>query len=237
MRSSNEYGAWVSQMWALWWTRSAGGIGIDAARRRRFDALVRFARARSRLYQNLYDGLPDDAGDVTRLPVVTKQALMARFDDWVTDPAITRSGIDAFLADRTHIGERYLDRYIVWKSSGSTGEPGIYIQDDEALSVYDALIASQLATPVFAGRCAWGAFAGGGRAALIAATGDHFASIASWERVCRANPWNNGSRVLGHATTGRARRCVERLSPRLPGELPDDAGAARRRAESGATKR
>jgi len=31
----------------------------------------------------------------------------------------------------------------------------------------------------------------GGRAALIAATGDHFASIASWRRVCRAHPWRS----------------------------------------------
>jgi phenylacetate-coenzyme A ligase PaaK-like adenylate-forming protein len=29
----------------------------------------------------------------------------------------------------------------------------------------------------------------GGRAALITATGDHFASLASWQRVSRGNPW------------------------------------------------
>jgi putative adenylate-forming enzyme len=191
MRASLDYGAWISCMWALWWTRSAGRTSVDAARRRRFDALVRFARAHSRFYQDLYHGFPEEGSGLTQLPVVTKQALMARFDDWVTDTAITRTGVDAFLVDRAHIGERYLDRYIVWKSSGSTGEPGIYVQDDEALGVYDALIASQLAKPPLAGRCAWGAFAKGGRAALIAATGDHFASITSWERVCRANPWTN----------------------------------------------
>ena len=34
------------------------------------------------------------------------------------------AGVTAFIADRAHIGERYLDRYVIWKSSGSTGEPG-----------------------------------------------------------------------------------------------------------------
>jgi phenylacetate-coenzyme A ligase PaaK-like adenylate-forming protein len=42
-----------------------------------------------------------------------------------------------------------------------------------------------------ASRYAWGFLAQGGRAALIVATGDHFASIASWQRVCRGTPWPN----------------------------------------------
>jgi len=35
---------------------------------------------------------------------------------------------------QSHIGERYLDRYVVWKKYGSTGEPGICVQDEAALS-------------------------------------------------------------------------------------------------------
>ena len=41
----------------------------------------------------------------------------------------------------------------------------------------------------FAARSAWDVAAHGARAALVAATGDHFASIASWQRVCRSSPW------------------------------------------------
>jgi phenylacetate-coenzyme A ligase PaaK-like adenylate-forming protein len=178
-------------MWAIWWGRSAGRTGVEAARRKRFNALVRFARTRSRLYRDAYGEVPESELDPAQLPVMTRHALMSRFDDWVTDRAITLAGVEAFLADRTHIGEPYLDRYVIWKSSGTTGEPGIYVQDDDALGTYQGLIALQLAAPPFVGRCAWGAIAKGGRAALIAATGDHFASIASWERVCRASPWIN----------------------------------------------
>jgi phenylacetate-coenzyme A ligase PaaK-like adenylate-forming protein len=36
---------------------------------------------------------------------------------------------------------------------------------------------------------AWRIATRGGRAALIAATGDHFASIASWQRLTRSSPW------------------------------------------------
>ena len=118
---------------------------------------------------------------------MSKPTLMADFDRWVTDPDIRRAELDAFLADRSHVGERYLGRYLVWKSSGSTCEPGVFVQDDRALTIYDALVAVQLSSLALAGSCVAGMF-GGGRAALVAATGDHFASIASWERACRAAP-------------------------------------------------
>jgi phenylacetate-CoA ligase len=185
--ASAAYARWWSNFWQVWWTRTAGLAAVEAARRDHFAALVRFARQRSPFYREVYGGLPSDISAPALLPVVTKHGLMARFEDWVTDPAIRRLDIDTFLADRTHIGERYLGRYIVWKSSGSTGEPGIYVQDDAALAVYDALVAVQLSAANLAGRCVAGLFKGG-RAALIAATGDHFASVASWERVCRSSP-------------------------------------------------
>ena len=187
LAASAGYARWWSSFWQIWWTRAAGRRAVAAARRDRFAALLRHARERSPFYRELYQGQPADLATPEPLPVATKRALMGRFDDWVTDPAIRRRGVEAFLADRTHIGERYLGRYIVWKSSGSTGEPGIYLQDDAALAVYDALVAVQLAAPDLAARCTAGLFRGG-RAALIAATGDHFASVASWERVCRSAP-------------------------------------------------
>ena len=166
-----------------------GTAAIDAARRRRFDGLVKFARIRSSYYRDAYHGLSDRELSPAELPVMTKRALMARFDDWVTDPEVKLADVEAFLADRKHIGERYLDRYVVWKSSGSTGTPGIYVQDADALATFDALMAVHLEPLRFAAQHTWELLAGGGRAALVAATGDHFASIASWQRVCQSSPW------------------------------------------------
>jgi phenylacetate-CoA ligase len=183
--------SWVSRMTEIWWTRNAGRPAIDAARNARASGLIAFAREHSPAYRRAWSGLPQRALALGELPVATKHDLMAHFDDWLTDPRVDRAGIEAFLADRTHIGERYLDRYVVWKSSGSTGEPGIFMQDEPALATYDALIAVQLSATRLAGPYAWGLLARGGRAALIAATGDHFASIASWQRMCRGTPWPN----------------------------------------------
>jgi phenylacetate-CoA ligase len=188
-RASANYWTWLSRVWEIWWTRSGGIAAIDAARHRRFDALVQFARTRSRFYRDAYHGLSTGDTRPALLPVVTKRALMAFFDDWVTDPEVKLEGVNAFLADRKHIGERYLDRYVVWKSSGSTGEPGIYVQDADALETFDALMAVHLDPMRFATQHSFELLARGGRAALVAATGDHFASIASWQRVCQNSPW------------------------------------------------
>ncbi len=189
IRVSVDCWSWYSRLGDIWWTRAAGGPAIAAASRNRFDALVAFARARSPFYRDAYRGLPAGRLDPAALPVVTKRALMNRFDDWVTDPALDLAGVTAFLVDREHIGERYLGRYVIWKSSGSTGEAGIYVQDDDALETFDALMAVHLDPARFAAVHAWRIAARGGRAALIAATGDHFASIASWRRLTRNNPW------------------------------------------------
>jgi phenylacetate-CoA ligase len=199
-----------------WFTRTAGQAAIASTRATRTAALIRFAREQSRYYRRAWRGLPDRELALSELPVATKRDLMTHFDDWVTDPQVTRAGVDAFTADRAHIGERYLGRYIVWKSSGSTGEPGVYVQDEDALLTYDALIVLQLAAARLAGSYAWGVLSRGGRAALIAATGDHFASIASWQRVCRGTPWPN---ARAFSVMGPLPRLVAELNAYQPAFL------------------
>jgi len=169
--------------------RFLGAAAVLSAGQARFDALTRTVRERSPFYRDAWKHLPAGPLRLAQLPVVTKRALMAAFDDWCTDREVTRAAVEQFLANRAHIGERFLDRYVVWTSSGSTGELGIYVQDAGALAAYDALVNAQLAGPVFAG-CDWPAVAAcGGRSALITADTDHFASIASWRRLALGKPW------------------------------------------------
>ena len=190
-RSTLAWWTWVAQTSEIWWTRTAGRDAIDAARASRLASLIAFTRERSPFYRNHWRGVAPQNIALGDFPVVTKRDLMADFDAWTTDRDVTRDRIDAFLADRSHIGARFLDRYVVWKSSGSTSEPGVFLQDEFALATYDALVAVQLAHAHLAGRYAHGVIAQGARAALIAATGDHFVSIASWQRVRRRRPWPN----------------------------------------------
>ena len=189
VRSSLAYWDVVSSASNIWWTRRLGRNAVDAARRARFESIVQFARARSPFYRAALHGLPERGLAPFMLPVTSKRQLMARFDDWVTDPRVTRAGVAAFLDDRGNIGRPFLDRYLVWKSSGTDGETGIFVQDPDAIATYNALMGVQLEASGVAARAALGLATQGNRAALVIATGDHFASIASWRSATGAYPW------------------------------------------------
>jgi phenylacetate-coenzyme A ligase PaaK-like adenylate-forming protein len=113
---------------------------------------------------------------------------MEGFDGWCTDRRVRRHDVERFLADRGRIGEKFMDKYHVWKSSGTSGTPGIFLQDAAAMAVYDALVACQFDGGALGAAGIARLVAAGGRAALVVATGDHFASITSWEHLHRAVP-------------------------------------------------
>jgi phenylacetate-CoA ligase len=118
---------------------------------------------------------------------VTKHELMQHFDEWATDRQITRASVEAFLRDPKHLAAAYLGRYLVWTSSGTTGEPGIFVQDAPALAAYDAIDALRLRTdrPGLASGPAWTLAQ---RFAFVGATGGHFAGNASIARLQRLVP-------------------------------------------------
>ncbi|HET7402437.1 MAG TPA: hypothetical protein VFJ62_11660 [Usitatibacter sp.] len=167
----------------LWWTRHGGVPAADLAAHR-LASLVRFARERSPYYRHLYAKVPHGQVALAALPVTHKPELMAHFDDWVTDRRITRAAVERFIATRPP-GERLPGNHVAWQSSGSSGTPGLFVQDRHALAVYDALVAQQFGESWW-GPAAAALAAAGGRAALVAATHGHFASVVSWEQSRRA---------------------------------------------------
>lgn len=110
--------------------RRADADVIARRQERRLRDLLSYVRSNSAFYQELYAGFPDPIRALAMLPVVTKQQLMARFDDVVTDRAVTRREVDAFLADPGNIGLPFHGRYQVATSSGSTGHPGVFVLDE-----------------------------------------------------------------------------------------------------------
>src|SRR5512144_2274616 len=129
----------LSVAWDAWLAKRASWSGIMDRQQKRLIDLVAFAREDSRYYAEKYRDLPARIEDVRQLPIVTKPDLMAHFEDWVTDPAIKRADVDAFIADKSRIGESFLDRYLVFTTSGSSGIPAILIQDARAQAVMTGL--------------------------------------------------------------------------------------------------
>jgi len=164
--------------------------GLARRRQARLAQLLDAALNGSRLYRELLAGATART-PLEDLPVVTRSQLMERFDDWVTDPCLTLDGLRAFTADPSRIAEPWQGRYMVWESSGTSGQPGIFVQDAQAMAVYDALEALRRCAPRPLQR--WlDPLCLAERIAFVGATSGHFASYISVQRMRTLNPLAGG---------------------------------------------
>jgi hypothetical protein len=162
-------------------------------------------------------GWHPDHDDWHALPVTDKAQLMAGFDDWVTDRAVKRADVQAFMADPRRIGCDYLGRYAVWSSSGTSGHPGIFLHDGAALATYGVLTTWRM-QPQLLARCLWPGTLPTltpARAALVAALDGHYAGISYWRRQLRLYPWLAG-RSLELSVTEPIELTCERLTAFAP---------------------
>ncbi|HEY3506462.1 MAG TPA: phenylacetate--CoA ligase family protein [Actinocatenispora sp.] len=184
-----------------------GPAGIARQQRAHLADLVAYARAHSPYYRELYRGLPDLVDDPTLLPVTDKTKLMARFDDWVTDRAVTREKVEAFVGDPDLVGHRFLGRYLAATTSGTSGVRGLFLLDERNMSMETAL--GSRASGMLAAGDAFRLLARGGRTAIVTAPGGHFFTVAGTARF-----------QLDHPRMGRRMRV---LSIRQPlAELVDE---------------
>ena len=170
---------------------TAGSAALAALQAHRLKDLFASAAKGSRVYERIFRGRDLSALQLHQLPVVRKAELMDRFEDWVTDPELRLSELRAFTSEAARIGEPFLGRYTVWESSGSSGTPGIFVQDASAMAVYDALEALRrpVLRPLQRMLDPWGMTE---RIAFVGATGGHFASTVSIERLRQLNPVTAG---------------------------------------------
>ena len=151
----------------------------ESRRARRLAALLDAAH-HSPFYRDRLKGRALPA--LADLPPVTKPELMSDFSRWVADPRLKLADLRAFIADPSKVGQAFDGRFMVWESSGSSGEPGVFVQDSRAMAVYDALEAwrrpSRFPDP-------WRLM---DRVAFVGATGGHFASTVTIERLRRLHP-------------------------------------------------
>ena len=182
------YWSLAPAVWDIWLAAASGREEVEARSARRFAEIIRHARERSPFYAGHYRSLPRAVFGLADVPPVTRGQLIARFDDWVTDTDVTFDTASDFVSDPARVGRLYLGRYAVWTSSGTTGEPGIFVHNAQALAVYDALEMLRLGRGLLAPGFLGSLLFTGGRYAMVAATGGHFAGVASVERMRLAAP-------------------------------------------------
>lgn len=199
------------------------GAGAIAARQRaRLGEAVKHARAHSRYYRDLYRHLPEGVDDVALLPVTNKKELMARFDDWVTDNDATFEKARAFAEREDLIGGKFLDRYTLATTSGTTGTRGVFLLDDRTMAVTQAVAYRMLNSWL-----GFGDFlkivAGAGRTSMVMATGGHFVSAVAAARLQRGGAAKAVQVLSVHMPMAEL---VERLNAHRPVLVAPYASAA-----------
>lgn len=199
---------------------------IERLQQQRLDNLLAWACRRSPLYRQRR------AGRLADMEPVRKPELMRRHAEWITDPQLDWAALQGFLADPAGIGSLFGDRYMVWTSSGSSGTPGVFLQDRQAMAVYDALEAVR--RPMLAGAADWLAWPAE-RFAFVGATGGHFASIVQVERVRRLLPQFAGSLHSLSFVQPRADLCrrLAQLQPAVIATYPSMALVLADEAQAG----
>jgi putative adenylate-forming enzyme len=104
------------------WTRGE----LQAHQARALLELRAHAVANSPFYAETHRGLDDAPLDA--LPIVTKQVLMERFDELVTDRAVHLADLERHL-ERASATDLFRGRYRVAATGGTTGRRGVFLSD------------------------------------------------------------------------------------------------------------
>jgi phenylacetate-coenzyme A ligase PaaK-like adenylate-forming protein len=166
--------------WDALRARAGGARAIAARRDRRLAHILARAR-RIPLYGRLWSGIPERAG-LAALPPVTKDDWVPAFEESVDAPGVTRAGVWSYMQNPARVGQPWLGRYTVCRSSGVSGQKSLFLADHDAMDVYWALWLTR-------GWLPWLGMVGvaragrrGGRVASLIATNGHYASAAMVRR-------------------------------------------------------
>ncbi len=167
----------------------------QAIRERRLRDIVSYARKNSPYYTALYRDLPTD-WTLADLPPVNKLDLMSRFDDWLTDRKANYADVQTFMQNLDNVGRKFHGRYLVFSTSGSTGNPLIALADQTTNSVMGAINALR----TFSHKEVLSAFfRRGGKTMGVFATGGFYLSNGSIRTRQLAMPWKRRQMAITSA--------------------------------------
>jgi phenylacetate-CoA ligase len=120
---------------------------LAAHQRERLRALLACAIERSPFHARRLGGIDPgrfELGDLAGLPVMSKEQMMAGFDELATDRRLTRARAEAHLAACTDEPGLLCGRYVCLASGGSSGLRGLFVQTIEEFAEFSASILRRL---------------------------------------------------------------------------------------------
>ena len=162
---------------------------------RRLHALVEYARENSPYYAKLYHDIPK-SWSLSELPPVNKRELMSHFDEWVTDRDVKLADVQTFMQDLDNVGRKFRKLWLVFSTSGSTGNPLIALADNTTNNIMGAINT----TRAFAQKDTLKKFfARGGKSIGIFAAGGFYLSNGTIRSRLLAMPWKKRQMALSSA--------------------------------------
>ena len=127
-------------LWQLYCRKQAAKKSKEQIHRfqeKKLRKLLAYAYKYSAYYRNAFEsaGITEDrlrSVPLEKLPSLNKELLMEHYDEIVTDPNVKQSGLYDFGEGSADSAERYLGKYHVVHSSGSTGMPKYFVYDEQA---------------------------------------------------------------------------------------------------------
>ncbi len=151
----------------------------------RLQALIAYAVANSSFYRELYKDVADPTS-LSNLPPVNKTVLMQSFDRWITDPAVRLADIYAFMQNKDNIGRKFRGKYLVFTTSGSTGNPSVVLYDKQTNGVMSGVnTIRSISRPEIIQKLIFQ----GGKSAGVFATGGFYLGNSSVRARLLQMPW------------------------------------------------
>jgi phenylacetate-CoA ligase len=221
----------AAQAWWAWQQTWAAGLDPQGIGRwwqqQRLQALLKNTLAGSPLYAQR----AKHAHTLADFAPIGKTELMTGFDRWATDRRITLAGAKAWLARGADVGQAWLGRYLLWTSSGTTGEPGLFVQDAATLAAFDAIDAQRLRGPL--------ALPLRGTTAYVGAISGAYAGHVYMRRLQQLLPAGLAPPCTLHSVLKPIHTLVQALQAQAPGLLityPSCAQALAQQQQDGALR-
>ncbi len=117
---------------------------IRRIQRMRLEKIVQHAMTHSEFYRELYSNSGISINNiseiqVTDLPIVDKQLVMDNFDSVVCDKLIKKEELLSFISNPENANSRFMGKYTVIHTSGSSGKLGLFVYDDKDINTINVL--------------------------------------------------------------------------------------------------
>lgn len=113
---------------------------IKKLQNKRLQNLVNYAKNNSPYFKSLYEGVGENFR-LEDLHTTNKVDMMKNFDDWITDRNISMKKIEEYTKNIDNVGRMIDGKYLIFKTSGSTGNPATILYDKQNIDVSSAVAA------------------------------------------------------------------------------------------------